>query len=453
MGGGAEVAVVGAGYVGLVTAACLASKGIKTEVLETDPERRGLLVAGKPTVDGEPGLAEAVASGIESGALVVNCGIGGVSDEVRVVFLAVGTPGAADGTMDVSAIVGAVDAVVRVRSVFSRLPTFVVRSTVPPGTCALVERAASAAYGAGVEVVSNPEFLREGSAVADFLSPSRVVVGGPRAARKRVLETAYGWLPSSSTVFELGSAVEAELVKLSSNLALAARVSFANEVSALCERAGADAFEVLRAVGADPRIGTQFMTPGLGYGGYCFPKDVRGFAAACRAVGSPSSFASGVDSTNAWAVGRAAREVVLAWGGDVSGKRVAVWGLAFKNGVADVRSSPALGTVRALAAMGAEVRAHDPFAGDEAVRAGCPAELFSDRWEAVSGADALVVTVAWPEYASVDPVQAFKILAPGAIVVDACGLWDSDRASAAREKHGKAFVSVGRGSFRSEREP
>ncbi len=425
-----DLCVVGAGYVGLTAAACFADLGHRVRCLEANPSRLELLGRGViPIV--EPGLDELVARSVAEGRLSFTGDVGEAMTDASIVFLCVGTPPRPDRTPDLGQLERAARDVV---TSTDRDLILVTKSTVPPGTGEALELLCEehAAPGQRISVVSNPEFLRESRAVEDFFHPDRIVVGAedPEAGRR------------VAALYEAGPAVVlsdrrgAELVKYASNAFLAIKISFANEIAGLCERLGTDATPVLRGVGLDGRIGTQFLSQGPGYGGSCLPKDLSGLLAVGAAVGYEAPLAAAAEATNA----RARRSVVdrleTALGG-LRGTRVGVLGLAFKPGTDDTRDSPAVDLVRLLVERGASVRAHDPLAATVAL----PAARVDDVLEAARGADALVVATGWHTYAALDPELIGGVMGRR-VVFDAV----SALPSAAWRDAGFTVYGVGRGT-------
>jgi UDPglucose 6-dehydrogenase len=402
-----DLCVVGAGYVGLTAAACFADLGHRVRCLEANPARLQLLQGGGiPIV--EPGLDELVARSMGEGRLSFTGDVVEAMGEASIVFLCVGTPPRPDGTPDLGQLERAARDVV---AASDRDLVLVTKSTVPPGTGEALEIlcAEAAAPGQRISVVSNPEFLRESRAVEDFFHPDRIVVGTEDADAGMRVAALYE--PGPPVV--ISDRRGAELVKYASNAFLAVKISFANEIAGLCERLGTDAGPVLRGVGLDGRIGTQFLSQGPGYGGSCLPKDLSGLIAVGEAVGHDAPLASAAEAINA----RARRSVVDKLEtalGSLAGARVGVLGLAFKPGTDDTRDSPAVELVRLLTERGAEVRAHDPLAAPLPL----PALRVDDPLDLARDADALVVATGWSAYADLDPAVLGDLMARR-IVLDA----------------------------------
>lgn len=408
-----DVCVVGAGYVGLTSAAGLAALGHRVRVVEASPERLATLRGGElPIV--EPGLSELVDDARAAGRLEFTSDMSAV-EGASVTFLCVGTPPRPDGDPDLRQLAAAAADVARHATGDM---VAVVKSTVPPGTCDAIQLVCeeSAPEGVQITVASNPEFLRESRAVEDFMHPDRVVIGGPKEAAQRVQDL----YPRDWRILSTDRR-SAELIKYASNTFLAIKISYANEIAGLCEHVGADAGAVLEGTGLDPRVGSQFLKPGPGFGGSCLGKDLSGLIAVADGVGLEARVASAAQSVNAWARGRVVEKLESAIG-DLEGQHVAVLGLAFKPGTDDVRDSPALDVAAVLAERGARVTAFDPLAAavDGAI------ERFDDPYEAAQGADALAILTAWPEFSELDPVRLRKVMT-GDAVVDAVGVIDTAR--------------------------
>lgn len=405
--------VVGAGYVGLTAAACLAQLGHVVHCVETDPAKLALLHGGQVPIH-EPGLGELLSAARAAGRLSfgpdLRAGLAGAS----VVLLCVGTPPRPSGDPDLRQLAGAAVAVAKAADPGEL--TIVVKSTVPPGTCEALELLAqdAAAPGARIEVASNPEFLRESQAVYDFFHPDRVVVGADSpVAANRVCDL----YPDSWPLVRCDRR-SAELIKYAANTFLAVKISFANEIAGLCEAIGADAHAVLRGVGLDARIGTPFLRPGPGFGGSCLSKDLAGLIATAAAADCPTSIARSAAEVNV----RARAGVVdklQANLGDLGATRIAALGLAFKPGTDDTRDSPATAVIAELERRGASVTTYDPLAV-EIERSG---QRCRDPYLAAEDADALVILCGWPEFAELDPARLRRLMR-GQLVLDTVGITD-----------------------------
>ncbi|MHB1613030.1 MAG: UDP-glucose dehydrogenase family protein [Actinomycetes bacterium] len=408
----ARIAVIGAGYVGLTAAACLAWLGHSVTCAEADPQRLRVLTAGQVPIV-EPGLEDLVHEAVTHGRLRFTGSVAEATRGAEIALLCIGTPPGATGDPDLRQIARAA---AQVGAAAGPGLVVAVKSTVPPGTCEALELVCQEAAGPGaaVRVVSHPEFLREGHAVEDFIHPDRVVIGADDGRAADLVRRLY---PAGWPVIVLDRR-SSELVKYASNTFLAIKISFANEVADLCDRLGADAESVLHGVGLDERIGGAFLRPGPGYGGSCLPKDVAGFVALGSRLGAPTPLARAATAANALARQSVAGALQVALG-TLSGTEIAVLGLTFKAGTDDLRDSPAIEIIKILADHGAHVTCHDPMAGPVAL----PGHRVPDAYEAAAGADALVVATAWPQYAELDLARVAASMR-GHVVVDAVRLLD-----------------------------
>ncbi|WP_370328364.1 UDP-glucose/GDP-mannose dehydrogenase family protein [Euzebya sp.] len=421
-----RVAVIGIGHVGLVTAACMAEWGHDVVGFDNDPAKVES-VRGRSVPFHEPGLEELVLRGIDEGRIRVTGDPAEALADVDVVFICVGTPMKADGAPNLTYVQAAAAMV----ATHATTPTVVAeKSTVPVQTGerirqALALQAQSAGGSSRHEVVSNPEFLREGSAVQDTLFPDRVVVGADSARGHEVMRRLYEPLLSGHDCPYVATDVKtAELIKHASNAFLATKISFINAVARICEMTGADVHTVADAMGHDVRIGRPFLNAGLGYGGSCFPKDVEAFIHIAAEIGYDFGLLRETERINRdakqWPVGQLRR---LLW--NIGDKEVAVLGVAFKPHTDDIREAPALEVVDALVAEGTRVRLHDPVAlghvqgrwGEDQV------QLCKSAEDAIRGAHAVVVATEWPEYADIAPAQLVEWL-EYPVVVDARNVWD-----------------------------
>ncbi len=405
-----RICVIGAGYVGLTAAACFSELGHEVRCVEVDAARLAALSRGEIPIY-EPGLDELVTRHASTGRLSFTDDMASAMDDVAVAMLCVGTPPRSDGEPDLRQLARAA---ATAATAATRDVALVVKSTVPPGTCEALELfvGGQARDGVRVRVVSNPEFLREGRAVWDFFNPDRVVVGADETDLARVVAGLY---PPSWPLVEC-SRRSAELVKYASNTFLAVKISFANEVAALCEALGAETDKVLGGVGLDARIGGAFLNPGPGFGGSCLPKDLSGFIAVAESAGRPAEVARAAQRANDMALASLAGKIESALG-TLEGRTIAVLGLAFKAGTDDTRFSPAVALVRELLLRGAHVRAHDPIA--RVSEAGL--SQVADPYEAVHGADALVVATGWAEYRDLEPARLRHSMS-GHVIMDAVGV-------------------------------
>jgi UDPglucose 6-dehydrogenase len=440
-----QILVIGTGYVGLVVGACLAETGNDVVCADIDARKVGQLQQNVLPIY-EPGLEELVRRNQAQGRLHFTTDVAGAAGAAEVVFLAVGTPPGEDGSADLRHVLAAAETVGRhVR----REAVVITKSTVPVGTAAKVRDVIAAHSHYPVHVCSNPEFLKEGAAVEDFLRPDRVVLGVDSDHARSVLAELYAPFVRTGKPILFMDVASAELTKYAANAMLAARISFMNEIALLCERVGANVDHVRRGIGSDARIGPAFLFPGPGYGGSCFPKDVRALLHTGAAYGVPLHVTSGVERANARQKGvvlEKLRDVL----GDLAGARVAVWGLAFKPQTDDLRESPAMLLIDQLLDEGAAVTAHDPVAVPgarallaERLRDGAAGRVAfaPTSYEALAGADALAVMTDWNEYRNPDFRRMREALARPA-VVDARNLYDPHRMLAL----GFHYQSIGRSS-------
>ena len=423
------VCIIGAGYVGLVTAAGLAELGREVRVVEVDPERRAAVAAGRSPIH-EPGLDELLAELTGNGRLRAVESMGEGVDGAGIVIVAVGTPPTPDGEADLSQVRRAVDEAV---SHVSPGAVLAIKSTVPPGTTRALARASTRK---DVAFVMFPEFLREGSALEDLRHPSRVVVGGENVAAVRRVSALFGG-PDTTRV--LCDSVSAELIKYGSNAFLATKISFINEMAQLCELTGADIERVAEGMGLDPRIGRSFLSAGLGWGGSCFPKDVRALETSAGYHGQSFWLLKAAIEVNSQQRRRFTGKLLQGLGGSLEGKRVAVLGLAFKPFTDDMRQAPALEVIRQLQDLGAEVVATDPVALVQARPLLAGISLTDDPYQAVNGADAVGLVTEWPEYRKLDWARVLGLMR-GRLVVDGRNFLDGDAISA----NGGIYVSMGR---------
>ena len=412
-----RIAVIGTGYVGLVSGACFADFGHDVTCVDLDAARIDALRRHEIPFY-EPGLAEVVERNVAAGRLRFTTAMAEAVAPAAVIFLAVGTPEGKGGHPDLSQIVSAATAAA---SHVERYAVMVMKSTVPVGTSAwisdLVRECLDGA--AEIDVVSNPEFLREGSAVSDFMRPDRVVIGAASQRAAAIMREIYRPLYLIETPIVLTNRESAELIKYAANAFLAVKIGFINEIANLCDRVGADVHVVAKGMGLDKRIGSKFLHPGPGYGGSCFPKDTRALAALGTARGTPQRIVQAAIDVNEKQREQIVEKIRTALG-TLRGRRVGVLGLSFKPNTSDVRESASLYVCRELAAAGATIRAFDPVAVEEAARA--LSELngnmtyVTDAYAAAEGADALVIMTEWNEFRSLDLDLLRRVMAHRVIV-------------------------------------
>src|SRR6185369_3228134 len=390
-----RIAVIGTGYVGLVTGSCFAESGNEVTCVDIDARKIERLRQGQMPIY-EPGLEELVVRNVEAERLHFTTDTVAAIKTARLVFLAVGTPPAADGSADLTALFSVVDAI----APHLRSDAIVVtKSTVPVGTAAKLAARLKELTGRECDVASNPEFLKEGAALDDFQKPDRVVVGVRRPEVAEVLRTLYAPFLRTENPFLVMSPESSEMTKYVANALLATKISFINEMANLCERMQADIDDVRRGIGHDQRIGFAFLFPGVGYGGSCFPKDVRALVRKAEEAHVEPRILAAVDAVNT-----AQKEVLFHklrdhFAGELAGRTIAVWGLSFKTRTDDIREAPALVLIDQLLAAGAIVRAHDPVAMPN-VRAiyGEKVTFCEQQYEALDGADALAIVTEWSEF-------------------------------------------------------
>ncbi|HVS02978.1 MAG TPA: UDP-glucose/GDP-mannose dehydrogenase family protein, partial [Thermoanaerobaculia bacterium] len=418
-----QICVVGTGYVGLVTGACLADFGMEVTCVDKVAAKIDMLLAGEIPIY-EPGLEALVARNMEAGRLHFSTDLPSAVQRALAVFIAVGTPPREDGSADLSYVVQVAEAIADYMNGYKVVVT---KSTVPIGTGKLIEAILGERTGGRhpFSVVSNPEFLREGSAIDDFMNPDRVVIGARDAQAVAIMRDVYSPLDTTEVPFVVTNVETSELIKYASNAFLATKITFINEVAELCERLGADVMQVARGMGLDQRIGPQFLHPGPGYGGSCFPKDTQALVDIAQQAGMAFEIVESVVRANERAKRRAVDKVLAALDGEVRGKTVAVLGLSFKPGTDDIRESPSLVVVEALLARGARVRAFDPASMQKA-REVLPEGVAycEDAYDAARDAHALVLATEWNEFRLLDLDRLAGLLARP-VVVDLRNVYDA----------------------------
>ncbi len=390
-----KICVVGTGYVGLVAGTCLADLGHDVICVDNDLEKIALLNSGGVPIY-EPGLDHLIHRNVKEGRLsFTDDGVGSVKS-CSVVYIAVGTPPAADGSADLSgvkAVAKMIGASIEVET------TVVIKSTVPVGTSDMVRKVMSAETDVVFDIASNPEFLKEGAAIDDFMKPDRIVVGFENPNTKKVMDKIYGPLMRTSKPIIYMDNRSAELTKYTANAFLATRISFINEISQLCERVGADIDSVRKGAGSDSRIGLRFFFPGVGYGGSCFPKDVKALITTAEQAGMPLTILDAVEAVNASQKRLFVEKIRKRFGSDLSGMKFAIWGLSFKPETDDMREAPSLVIIEGLLSMGAEVAVYDPEAMTEASHVLGDSVIWAENSiGALDGADALVLVTEWHEF-------------------------------------------------------
>src|SRR5512134_892056 len=430
--------MIGAGYVGLVSAACFSEFGWHVTCVDKDEARLAQLADGHSPIY-EPGLDDLILRNRTAGRLVFTRELAAAAREAEMIFLAVGTPmRRGDGHADLSYVFSAVEELAPHLDGFTVIAT---KSTVPVGTSREIERRLRALRPDGdYAVCSNPEFLREGSAIQDFTHPDRVLVGTDEPRAQELMERLYKPLAIRNAPVMFVSRESAELAKYAANAFLAMKISFINEVADLCEEVGADVQEVANAIGRDRRIGDKFLHPGPGYGGSCFPKDVAALIRTAREARSPLSLIEQVQTVNSERKIAMASRIERAAGGKLAGKSIAVLGVTFKPNTDDMRDAPSLVLVPMLQERGATVRSFDPQ-GRKHAEALLPGVVWcKDALEAAEGADVLVVVTEWNEFRALD-LQATAKRMRGNVLVDLRNVFQSEAAKAV----GLTYVGIGRG--------
>ncbi len=394
-----KIAMIGTGYVGLVTGTCFAESGNDVNCVDIDEDKIAKLNQGDIPIY-EPGLSELVVRNTSAGRLHFTTDLASAVQSARLVYLAVGTPQSHDGSADLSSLWTVAE---NIAPHLSEDSIVVTKSTVPVGTNTALYTKLKQLTGREVEVASNPEFLKEGAAINDFQYPDRVVIGVRREEAAEVLRELYKPFLRTDKPFLVMSPESAELTKYVANALLATKISFINEMANLCERMGGDINEVRRGIGHDRRIGFAFLFPGVGYGGSCFPKDIRALASMANKLGYAPQILNTIDEINDRQKNILPLNVIKHFDGDVSGKKIAVWGLAFKPKTDDIREAPSLVLVNRLLEEGAQVQAHDPEAMENVRQlVGDRVSFFDKPMDALDDVDALVICTEWDEFRNPD---------------------------------------------------
>jgi UDPglucose 6-dehydrogenase len=432
-----HIAVIGSGYVGLVTGACFAEFGVDVTCVDVDAEKVHRLCQGESPIY-EPGLEPLIKKNLHAGRLRFTTDIEIAIKQSLVIFLAVGTPPCSDGSADLTFIETAARTVGQHMDSYKVIAT---KSTVPVGTgkrlASLISEHQKKPIG--FSVVSNPEFLREGAAISDFMRPDRVVIGGADPEAIAIMRDLYRPLYLIETPFVITSLEGAELTKYAANAFLATKISFINEVANLCEKVGCDVHDVARAIGMDRRIGSKFLHAGPGFGGSCFPKDTAALSIIGRQFSSPTRIVEAVIEVNRLQRMAMIDKIEKLVGGHLSGQRVAVLGLAFKPETDDMRDAPSVEIISGLVERGASIIAYDPVAKSEAQKLLPDIEYASDEYEAATGADILVIVTEWNQFRALDMDRIGKLMkAPR--IADLRNVYDP----ADMREIGFEYVGVGR---------
>jgi UDPglucose 6-dehydrogenase len=440
-----NICIVGTGYVGLVTAACFAETGNDVCCVDIDSKIIDTLNSGKIHLY-EPGLEPMVRRNVAEGRLRFTTRIGDGAENALFIMNCVGTPAREDGSCDLSHVFAVAAQIGRVMTDYKII---VNKSTVPVGTAGEVKKIiaqeiAKRRLDVEFDVVSNPEFLKEGDAVSDFMKPDRVIVGTDNIRTAKLLESLYAPFARSRDKMIIMDVKSAELTKYAANCMLAAKISFINEMANICEKVGADIQDVRLGIGADHRIGYHFIHPGIGYGGSCFPKDVRALIGTARQNGYTPSLLEAVDYVNAFQKNILAEKIKAYFieQGGVKGKTLALWGLAFKANTDDTRESPAFSVIRILSASGMNIRAYDPAAGAKArkdLESLNDVVVMDEQYEVLVGADALAVVTDWNQFRNPDFGRIKKMLS-APIIFDGRNLYSPQFLAS----HGFAYFGIGR---------
>ncbi len=431
-----QIAVIGSGYVGLVTGACFAEFGVDVTCVDIDEEKIKRLSDGIIPIY-EPGLEQLVAKNTHSGRLRFTTNVKEAVEQSLVIFLAVGTPPLEDGSADLQFVETVAQTIARYMNGYKVIVT---KSTVPIGTGERLRRLIreNQLTKTNFGIVSNPEFLREGAAIDDFMRPDRIVIGSSDEEAIAIMRDLYRPLYLIETPILITSTEAAELSKYAANAFLATKISFINEIANLCDRIGCDVHDVARAMGMDRRIGNKFLHPGPGYGGSCFPKDTRALAAVAKEFGASSTIVDSVIEVNL-----RQRELMVAkiegQVGHLEGKAVTILGLSFKPETDDMRDAPAVDIIKALQAKGALITAYDPVAMDEARKVFPDLKYSTDEYAAVNGADALIFITEWNQFRALD-MERVRTLMRSPKIVDLRNIYKP----AAMREMGFDYVGVGR---------
>jgi UDPglucose 6-dehydrogenase len=432
-----RVAMIGTGYVGLVSGACFSDFGHHVTCIDKDAGKIDALRRGKMPIF-EPGLEALVADNVKAGRLFFETELKPVVAAADAVFIAVGTPSRrGDGYADLSYVFAAAE---EIAAALDGYTVIITKSTVPVGTSRKVEEVVrGAGPDAQFDMASNPEFLREGSAIADFKRPDRVVVGTDSERAREVLRALYRPLYLNETPILFTARETAELIKYAANAFLATKITFINEMADLCEKVGADVQDVSRGIGLDGRIGRKFLHAGPGYGGSCFPKDTIALVRTAQEAGAPTRIVQAVVEVNDARKKAMAYRVIAACGGNVKGKTIGILGLTFKPNTDDMRDAPSLDIITTLREAGATIQAYDPEGMAEAKKSLPAITYCAGEYDAIKGADAVVIVTEWDEFRALD-FDRFKSLVKAPVLVDLRNIYSAREMAAA----GIAYHSVGR---------
>ncbi|MDE0809617.1 MAG: UDP-glucose/GDP-mannose dehydrogenase family protein [Alphaproteobacteria bacterium] len=438
-----RIAMIGTGYVGLVTGACFSEFGVDVTCVDKDTSKIDMLHRGEVPIF-EPGLENLITNNVKAGRLTFATDLSAAVAEADAVFIAVGTPSRrGDGHADLSYVFAAAE---EIAGEMMGYTVVVTKSTVPVGTGREVEAIIRRVRpDAEFDVCSNPEFLREGAAINDFMRPDRVVIGADHDRARQVMRELYRPLHLIETPIVFTSLETSELIKYAANTFLATKITFINEVADLCEKVGADVHDVAKGIGLDGRIGGKFLHPGPGYGGSCFPKDTLALVRTAQEAGAPLRIVETVVDINDRRKKSMATKIINACGGTVSGKNIAILGVTFKPNTDDMRDSPSLDIIPALQGAGARIRAYDPQGMDEARGMLSSVDWCESAYETMDGADAVALLTEWNEFRGLD-LERVKSLLSAPIMVDLRNVYNPDDMIAA----GFNYICVGRGTTGTE---
>ncbi|MCZ6873702.1 MAG: UDP-glucose/GDP-mannose dehydrogenase family protein [bacterium] len=432
-----HISVIGTGYVGLVTGACFAEFGVQTVCVDNDADKIAALREDNIPIH-EPGLQELVTRNQREGRLVFTTDIAKAVEQALVIFIAVGTPADEHGATDLRYVDEVADTIGHHLRDYKVIAT---KSTVPVGTAARIKERIRAAQTEPVafSVVSNPEFLREGAAIEDFMRPNRVVIGSEDPHALAIMKELYSPLYLIETPFVTTDIVTAEMVKYAANTFLAMKISFINEMANVCDVVGADVHDVARSLGLDQRIGNKFLHPGPGYGGSCFPKDVQSLAYFAREAGVELDLVPAVHRVNTKQRQRMVEKIVMMLDGNVAGKTISVLGLSFKPNTDDIRESPALDIITGLQRQGAKIKAYDPVAMPAAQQVLGDVEYCEDAYAACAGGDGLVLATEWNQFRGLD-LKRIRSLLRSPVVIDLRNVYEPNNMA----RLGFKYAAVGR---------
>ena len=435
-----KIAVVGTGYVGLVTGTCFAETGNKVTCVDIDKSKVEKLSGGQITIY-EPGLEKIFLRNIKEERLRFTTQLEEAVEDAEIIFLALPTPPGADGSADLKYVLGVADHLGKILKGYN---VIVNKSTVPVGTSDKVSAAIAKNYAGEYDVVSNPEFLREGVAVDDFMKPDRVVVGTKSERAKKLMSDLYAPFVRQGNPVIFMDERSSELTKYAANSFLATKISFMNEIAQLCDRMGADVDMVRRGIGSDDRIGKRFLFPGIGYGGSCFPKDVQALIMSSDEVKYDFEILKAVEKVNANQKLHLVEKIKTFYKNDLQGKHFALWGLAFKPNTDDIREAPALAIIDALTNAGATVTAYDPEAMTNVkAQIGDKIKYAENQYQALAGADALIIATEWSEFRTPDFDLMDKALKLNKIIFDGRNLFEVTK----MKEFGYIYQSIGRCFF------